>query len=121
MKKSFIINIQRTLIKFHNHFGQLFKTEGKRTKKYNKVQLRFKQRKIFNFLKLPIFNLMSEGCGYGFPPLWDNNIFCGFKSRCKIPLAYSAFMAPAKTIFTQQFDPEKFTLFNKIWLRTQLN
>lgn len=57
-------------------------------------------------LKLPIFSIISSGLGYCLIPLLSfggyresnfNNIFCGFKSRCKMPLAFNARIAPAES------------------------
>lgn len=48
---------------------------------------------------LPIFSRISCGCGQDLPPLWLSKIFCGFKSRWTMPLAYNAFIAPAAREF----------------------
>lgn len=46
--------------------------------------------------KSAIFKVMCCGAGNALPQLWDSRMFCGFKSRCTMPLANSAFIAPAE-------------------------
>lgn len=47
--------------------------------------------------KSAIFSVMLTGAGSVLPQLCDRRMFWGFKSRCTIPFAKSAFIAPAKS------------------------
>lgn len=75
-----------TLKEFINPTTKRNKINGQINSNLIKLKARIK---IF----LPIFNVISCGCGQALPQLWFNRIFCGLRSLWTIPLACNTFIA----------------------------
>lgn len=64
--------------------------------------------------KSAIFSTIFDGAGNALPQLWANKMFCGFKSRCMIPLLCRASIAPANKF-------KKKNQNGREWVKTPIN